>query len=480
MDIRLLVILFALACNNIALAQDPPSLNSTDAAKLDKVSRQYINTVSDKSQQVSKDIDKQTAKYLDKLQQQELKLQKKLGKVDSLAAHNIFASSTAKYQQLQNDLKNKSERLQRSAGLYLPWTDTTSGSLKFLSNSPLTGTLPVSPAQLKDALNKVKELEAQLRQAENVKAFIRQRKEYLRQQLTKYDMGNDLKKYNSTAFYYGQQINDCKEALKDETKAERKALSMLRQLPAFSNFMKKYGVLAGLFDVPADYASAGVGNLQTVAQVQNLLNQRIGTTMGVNGMQTVQASLGAAQSELYKLRNKFPQLGDAGDMPDFKPDQTKTKKLKNRLIYGVDMSTIRGNNLMPNYSDIGLSIGLKLTDRFTTGIGMSYKLGYGKDIGHIKFTSEGLGLRSYVDWKMIKSFYLSGGMELNYLSAFSNLKELQDYTAWKKSALLGLSKVVSLKTKFFKNTKVSLLYDFLHASQLPKGRALVFRAGYSF
>jgi len=480
MDFRLLIILLPLVCSNFILAQDSPSLNVQDAAKLDKLSRQYISSVGDKSDQVSKDLDKQTARYLDKLQKQEGKLQKKLAKTDSLAAHNIFANSTSKYQQLQNDLKNKSEKLQRSSGLYLPWSDTATSSLKFLSDNPLTGKLPVSPLQMKYALGKVKELEAQLRQAENVKEFIRQRKEYLRQQLSKYDLGSDLKKYNSTAYYYSQQINDYKAALSDENKAEQKALTLLRQYSPFQKFMEKNGVLAGLFNIPSDYAGTGAGGLQTVAQVQNMLNQRISTSMGANGMQTVQASLSAAQSELSKLRNKFPQLGDAGDMPDFKPDATKTKSFKNRLVYGMDMQTIRGNNLMPNYSDIGLSIGLKLTDRFTTGIGMSYKLGYGKDIGHIKFTSEGLGLRSYIDCKMVKSFYLSGGMELNYLSAFRNFKELQDYTAWKKSALLGVSKVVSLKTKFFKNTKVSLLYDFLHAMQMPKEQAVVFRAGYNF
>jgi hypothetical protein len=173
-------------------------------------------------------------------------------------------------------------------------------------------------------------------------------------------------------------------------------------------------------------------------------------------------------------------LGDAADMPNFTPDQTKTKSLKKRLTYGIDMQTTRGNTLMPNYSDIALTVGIKLTDRFTTGLGLSYKLGYGKDIGHIKFSSEGVGIRSYVDWKIKKSFYLSGGAELNYLSAFSNLKELKDYPAWKKSALLGISKTVSLKTKFFKNTKVSVLYDFLHAMQIPKGQTIVIRAGYNF
>lgn len=479
MDFKLLIILLPLACSNPVPAQEMFSLSTPNAAQVDKLSRQYIGAVGDKSEKVSSDIDKQTTKYLDKLRKQEDKLNKRVAKIDSLAAHNIFANAASKYQQLQNDIKGKSDKLQRSTGQYLPWTDTASNSLKFLSDNPLTGKLPVSPVQMKDALGRVKELEAQLRQAENVKEFIRQRKDYLRQQLSKYDLGSDLKKYNATAYYYGQQMNEYKMALSDETKAEQKALELLRQYAPFQKFMEKNGMLAGLFNIPSNYPATGVGGLQTITQVQDLLQSRI-SNMGPNGMQTVQASLSAAQSELSKLRNRFPQAGDASDLPDFKPDATKTKPLKKRLIYGIDMQTSRGNNFIPNYSDIGLSIGIKLSDRFTTGLGASYKLGFGKDISHIKFTSEGLGLRSYIDWKIKKSFYLSGGMELNYLSAFSSFKQLEDYSAWKKSALLGVSKTVSLKTKFFKNTKVLLLYDFLHAMQIPQSRALVFRAGYSF
>ncbi|MBS1563605.1 MAG: hypothetical protein JST39_04415 [Bacteroidetes bacterium] len=479
MEIRLLIILLPLACSNITRAQDTPASGLQDTARLNKLTSGYIAAVGSKSGVVSRDIDKQTTRYLDKLQKQEAKLQKKVAKVDSLAAHNIFANSASKYQELQDDLKNKSARLQRSTGLYLPWSDTASNSLKFLSSGPLAGKLPVSPSQMKDAMGKVKELEAQLRQAENVKEFIRQRKDYLRQQLASYNLGSDLKKYNSTCYYYSQQLNDYKAALSDENKAEQKALSLLRQYQPFKDFMGKNGALAGLFNIPGDYASTGVGNLQTVNQVQNLISQRIGN-LGPNGMQTVQASISAAQSELSRLRNRFPQVGDAADLPDFKPDQTKTKNLKNRLIFGFDMQTSKGNNFIPNYSDLGLSLGIRITDRFTAGLGASYKLGFGKDISHIRFSSEGLGLRSYVDWKIKKSFFLSGGGEFNYLSAFSSIKELQDYSAWKASALLGVSKTVSLKTKFFKNTKVSLLYDFLHAAQVPQSRALVFRAGYNF
>jgi len=46
--------------------------------------------------------------------------------------------------------------------------------------------------------------------------------------------------------------------------------------------------------------------------------------------------------------------------------------------------------------------------------------------------------------------------------------------------LIGISKMVSLKTKFFKKTKLQLLWDFLSGDQLPIAQPILFRVGYSF
>jgi hypothetical protein len=202
--------------------------------------------------------------------------------------------------------------------------------------------------------------------------------------------------------------------------------------------------------------------------------------MGPNAGQTVAASIASAQSELSKLRNKFAGLGNTGDMPDFQPKQTKTMPLRKRLTYGFDMTTTKANNIIPSYTDFTVTIGVKLSDRFTAGIGAGYKMGWGADIRHIQLSSQGANVRSYIDMKIKKSFYFSGGMEANYLNAFKNIKELQNYSAWSLSALTGLGKTVSLKSKFFRATKVGILYDWLHAIRVPVTAPFVFRAGYSF
>jgi hypothetical protein len=52
--------------------------------------------------------------------------------------------------------------------------------------------------------------------------------------------------------------------------------------------------------------------------------------------------------------------------------------------------------------------------------------------------------------------------------------------SWQESGLLGISKIISVKSKLFKKTKVQLLWDFLSYQQLPRSQPLKFRVGYNF
>jgi hypothetical protein len=168
-------------------------------------------------------------------------------------------------------------------------------------------------------------------------------------------------------------------------------------------------------------------------------------------------------------------------MPEgFKPNDQKTKSFLQRLEYGTNIQTQKATSFFPVTSDIGLSVGYKLNDKSIIGIGGSYKMGMGRGWNHVRFSNEGIGLRSFIDWRIKGSFWISGGYEQNYRTAFSDFDQLKDFSAWQQSGLIGLSKVVSLKTKFFKKTKLQLLWDFLSSQQIPKAQPIVFRIGYNF
>jgi hypothetical protein len=187
---------------------------------------------------------------------------------------------------------------------------------------------------------------------------------------------------------------------------------------------------------------------------------------------------------MNELKNKISKFGGGSSddiMPEgFKPNGEKTKSFLKRLEVGTNIQTQKASSFFPTTSDVGLSVGYKLNDKSIIGVGASYKMGLGRGWNAIKFTSEGVGLRSYIDWKIKGSLWISGGYEMNYKAAFSDFIQLKDMSGWQRSGLIGLSKSVPVKSKFFKKTKMQLLWDFLSYEQRPRTQPIIFRIGYNF
>jgi hypothetical protein len=216
--------------------------------------------------------------------------------------------------------------------------------------------------------------------------------------------------------------------------------------------------------------------------VAALINQQVAAG-GAGGQAALQANLQSAQSQLDGYKDKLSKLGaGSGDieMPDFKPNNQKTRSFWRRLEYGTNFQTTRNNYYFPTVSDFGLSVGYKLSDRSTVGLGASYKLGWGNGMQHIAFSSQGAGLRSFMEIQIKGSLSASGGMELNHTAPFTRFQQLRNWDEWTRSGLIGLTKTVSLKSRVFKKTKVSLLWDFLSYQQVPRTQPIIFRLGYNF
>lgn len=319
-----------------------------------------------------------------------------------------------------------------------------------------------------------------MQQTEDIKKYIRERKEYLKQQLGKYtSLNKDLMKINKTVFYYSQQVKEVKEALKDPKKAEQKILALLRESKLFQDFIQKNSFLAGLFETPSNYSTTGVGNLQTRGQIDQFIQTRM-STMGSNAQQQMQQNIQAGQQQLQQLKAKFLYVNNLGEMPEFEPNMEKTKQFKKRLELGSNFQTTRARTYFPTTTDIAVSLGYKLNEKSVVGVGSSIKMGWGTGFDNIRITQQGLSLRSFLDWKLKGSFWISGGYEQNYLTAFRRIDELRNKAVWKQSALLGMSKVISVKSNFFKKTKVQILYDFLWKQQVPVTQPVLFRMGYNF
>ncbi|HRG25107.1 MAG TPA: hypothetical protein PLL23_11970, partial [Chitinophagaceae bacterium] len=285
---------------------------------------------------------------------------------------------------------------------------------------------------------------------------------------------------------YSAQLNEYKAALKDPKKATKKALELLAGNISFREFWRKNSQLASLFRLPGepgDLSSlANLSGLQTRAQVNALIQQQLATG-GPNAQAQFQQNIQAAQGQLNQLKDKVIKMGGGSsdeEMPEgFRPQSQKTKSFFQRLEIGTNIQSVRSNGLLPTTSDLAISAGYKLNDKSIIGIGASYKLGWGRNLQNIRFSHQGIGTRSFVDWKLKGALWISGGFEMNYRSEIRNITELKDYSAWQRSGMIGLSRKLPVKTKFFKNTKLMLLWDFLSYQQVPRTQALIFRIGYN-
>jgi len=458
------------------------SSSQDSLSSIEPVSNNYLESVSGQANKLEEKLGRKSQKALEQFQKQEERIKRKLFRIDSSKAASLFNNSSDQYKTLEEKLNKGLLSKDYNASL-----DTIVTSLKFLQQNPeWLSKAKDAKDKLKDALGKVNGLQSRFQKAEEIKKFLKERRQYLKEQLIHLGFTKELKHLSKQVYYYSQQLNEYKEVFKDHKKAEKKALELLSKTKFFKDFLHTNSELAFLFRLPGNpndpVTQASLAGLQTRAQVNGLIQQRLAAG-GAGAQAQFQQNVHQAQNQLNQLKNKLSQLGGGSsdfEMPEgFKPNNQKTKSFFKRLELGTNIQSQKSNGSFPTTTDLGLSIGYKLNDKNTLGIGASYKMGLGKDIRHVHVTHQGVGLRSFADWKIKGSFWLSGGYEMNYRSEFRSIDALKDFSSWQRSGLIGVSKVVALKTKFFEKSKLQLLWDFLSYNQVPRTQPILFRIGYS-
>ena len=455
------------------------SQRNDSIAPIENIPQRYYSKVDKKISSLNEQLSKKSLKYLAKFQRQEIKLEQTLQRFHPQA---IIGNTGSKYSELFNKIKSKSyDKVKGVSGEYMPYIDSLGLSLSFLKKYNDIDN------KTQDAFNDLESLKGNLKETENIKAFIADRKSQINAALSELPhLPSVLKKQfaqlNKTAYYYSAQIKEYKELLNQPDKLELKALNLLNQLPAYQKFVKENSALAGLFTLPGNYASnQALEGMQTRDEIGQMIRNRMGG--GPNATQMFSQQLQGAQQGLQKFKDKLTKLGGgSGDIeiPDFVPQNQKTKPFLKRLEYGTNIQTTHASYNFPNTTDIGGSVGYKLKNKITLGIGASYKVGWGKSIQHIHVTSEGVGIRSFFECKLKKNFYATTGFEYDYQQPFNSVEELTGSEVWRQSGLLGISKEIDIKTKLLKKTKVQLLWNFLSYRQAVKTPALLFRMGYNF
>jgi hypothetical protein len=476
----------ATAANNTAIANDDTALANEIIDFPDK----FFNKLNNKTANLNDKLVVETEKYLRKLEKQEGKLKRKLGAFDSTAAQTVLSvNPNEQYNAIAQKLKSVSSvTAAPSSGDYLANTDSLQTALNFFIKNPKLLSNAKTLPQLQNSLKQLQILQGKMQLADQLKQAIAQRKEQIRQYLSRFtNLPGGISKiyqdYNKQLFYYKQQVSEYKDMFNDPDKMMKKALMLANKIPAFSSFMKSNSMLAGLFNLSGDYDPTTPGQGMPT---RDMVMAAFGGQSGLSSQKLqgiVQQNEESASGQIDELKNKFSGAGGGSsdlDVPNFKPSSQKTKSFLKRLELGTNIQTVRSNYYFPATTDLGLSLGYKLDDKNVIGIGVSYKIEWGTGFDHIRLASQGIGLRSFVDINIRKNIFISGGFEYNYAKPFDNIMQLQNAGDWQKSGLLGIGKIISPRTRAVKKTKIQILWNFLSYHQNPPTQPFIYRIGYSF
>jgi len=480
----LTAILIAIYCH-ASTAQD----SSSALAKISGFPDRFLGSINKKTSTLDKALTDQTEKYLRRLQKKEERLKKKLYKLDSNATKNLFLLNTDQQYNvyLEKIRSDSSYDPRQSTGQYMPNADTLQGTLAFMKQNPqLLSSTKMAPADVQSSLARLQQLQGKMQDADQLRQYIKERKEQIKQYLLQFahvppGITEIYNGYNQELYYYTQELKKYRESLDDPDELMKKAMGIVEKLPAFQAFIKNNSMFASLFP-----GASGSGTPQAIAglQTRDQIAQMMGSQLsGPNAQQAFSNNAQDAQSQLGQLKDRVKSYGEGGgdvDMPNFKPNSQKTKSFLQRLEYGTNAQTLQSTTFYPATTDLGLSVGYKLDDKGNTvGVGASYKVGWGKDISNVNVSSQGAGLRSFVDIKMKASFFASGGLEYNYQQPFSSIGIVKNLNSWQQSGLVGVSKIISMSSKVFKKARLQFFWDFLSYQQVPKSQPFIFRLGYN-
>lgn len=460
----------------------PTSSKRVDSALLaiESIPTKYFSQVDKKIDKYSSRITGKTEKTLAKLAKWETKIKALLDKTSPETSKKLFGENAITFSSLLEKLKKGEKLIADGQAEYDKYRDKLTTNIKYIQSQK--GKLDEGYNKtVSETANKLDKLNGEVANTEQINQIIRERKKQLLDEAIKYiGKSKYLSKINKESYYYAQTLRNYKEIFSDKKKAEETAMNILNNIPAFQKFFRENSMLASLFGT-ASSQTANLSGLQTRSSINGMMQERIAMG-GPNARELVSQKMQEAQGQLNSLKDKLSKYGSGSsdaDMPDFKPNGQRSKTFAQRLEYGANMLFNKSNSFIPATANLGLSVGYKVNDKSIIGFGAAYKLGFSIN-DKLRFSHQGVELRSFAEWKLKKQFFISGGYEMTHHDAFKNISALQQPNAWQQSALLGISKKFKLKNKLFKGSSIQLLYDFLWNQHEPAGQPVVFRTGYTF
>lgn len=480
---------------HVAKAQLPEKISS---GKLSNVAENFLQTAGNERALMLE----KTQRQLKKISISEEKLRMLLDSSGKMNSEKLVRELQGKMDEIESFILNPDSMFRTlPAGPYVARIDSLSTLFSF---AQMHGDL--SPV-LSDVNVMLSQLKQQLYYSGQIEKWLGERQQRWAEMLT----GNgNFFPHNIKALFgewqtevnvCKQQIEQWKDALNDSRKMEQEVLSLLNRLPSFREFLGRNSELARLFGPPAGMSAAGAANpdpgLQNIQSIMQDLQARFGNSAArgggflqqqiQNGMdQLGQNQAGSVEGILpgvqLPLQQSTVMAPDGLSEAQKEKADLKARPVGKRLEIGWNLQTAIRLQDFPAIRDAGLSVGYKFNSRSVIGIGIAYKFGLGESLKEIKWSHEGAGFRSFLDWRMtqaggklFKGLWLTGGFEMNYwsrIAANAQWKEL----AWRPAGIAGLTKTIHGKKH---NAKLQIIYNYLELN-LPLEDRISIRWGKTF
>lgn len=278
-------------------------------------------------------------------------------------------------------------------------------------------------------------------------------------------------------FYGKSKMAAWKQVAEEPSKLEEKALEYLQGSAGFDQALSKATTSPNSMQAGMSADDLEKMGFQTKNSVNKALQEKLGGNIGqVQEQMNAQVSewqdkTQGALAEAKQAKQQIKQTAQQAksiQKPSFKINPMRGKPFWQRIEKGYNFQTTRATTGgKPAMLQLAATAGFKWSPKLTTGAGIAANFGLGKDWSHIHFSFEGVGLRTFAEWKWIYGIGIYGGYERTYKQfAFTNNKEtsepapmpsVHNTTAWNESVLLGLTKSYKVNSKW--NGAIQVLYD---------------------
>lgn len=420
-------------------------------------------------------IDREQKKVLGKLKKKEGKVAKRLKNRDS-ASYANYKKNPVTFDSISRVKKPDSATLVRKSKYKVNCTiDSLKGVKKFIEDKAhVTGD---GPSDTDGYDSKLSVLKADKVYNEDLNNLVNQRTNYLKSLKTKNGSSiPGLKSIQKQTYYSNQKMKVYKQMAEEPSIAEEKALEYLQGKEGFDEYLSysEGNNIKSMNNMSLDEIEKM--GFQTKRKMQANLQKKIGGDLtGLQGnlggqIKEYQESLKEAEELKKTVKETKASVKSLTKTtkPDFKVNPMRGLPFLKRIEQQYNWQTTRATfDGKPAVFSFAAMAGYKHTPRLSYGLGAATSIGLGTSWNNVRFTFEGIGLRTYAAWQWQYGIGAYAGYERLYKKAVfvtSNESTLPSLTeskhnteAYSEALLVGLTKAYRINSKM--SGSIQLLYD---------------------